>query len=317
VSACCSRIGSPDHDVEQRLADVQEPEAEVAHQPLEARAGAEVDAARAHVDRSVAGGLHDVRVDMRAVRVCQIADTLQIVLEAVVPGDERHGDEPGVLVDGPLEVGGVDAPVARLDETDVEAALLQLAVQNQRALEVERVGHDVAGRLRAFAASAGQGGREAETVDDQVLAAAGAFDQADLVRRGVDQGRELRAHLDRQIVAAPPLAAEGARLDVARHRSGAGDRDRVDERAVQIGLPGGDREVAAVRERAAGGLKRSGSGELRGAGEQFSTCEAHGVSVYLSPGPVDPVHPRYFRDRPAHRQAGGVVRVLPHPNRRG
>ena len=74
-----------------------------------------------------------------------------------------------------LDVGEIDSPVARPHQAHVEAALLQLAVENQRALEMQRVGDDVAVRL--------VGGIQAEAVDDDVLAAAGALDQADFVRR--------------------------------------------------------------------------------------------------------------------------------------
>src|SRR6185503_2706073 len=65
------------HDaVEQVLLRVQEAEAEVRHQPLEARARGEVHAGGLHVDRRRAGGLDDVGVYVRAVRVRQVAHRL-------------------------------------------------------------------------------------------------------------------------------------------------------------------------------------------------------------------------------------------------
>ena len=106
---------------EQILARVEEAKPEVAHQPLEARAGAKVHAAGAHVDRRRADGLNDVRVDVRAVSVGEVADRLQVVLEAVVHRDQRQLDELRLLVDESLEVAQLDASVARHGDAQIES----------------------------------------------------------------------------------------------------------------------------------------------------------------------------------------------------
>ena len=121
----------------------------------------------------------------------------------------------------------------------------------------------------------------AEAVDDKVLAAAGALDQADLLGCGADQRRELRADLDGQRVATPPLAAEFPGFDVSVHGSSSGDRNRVYERAVQIGLASWNGEGSAVGEHTLRRLNRRRRRQLHGAGEPFSTGKTHGVSVYL------------------------------------
>ena len=106
------------------FARIQEAEAEIAHQPLEARACGEIQSGGLHVDRHGARGLHDVRVDEGAIRVREVAHGFQIVLEAVVHRDERDLDQLRLLVDDLLEIFDVDAIVARLHDAEVEALLL-------------------------------------------------------------------------------------------------------------------------------------------------------------------------------------------------
>jgi hypothetical protein len=70
------------------LAGVQEAHAEVAHQPFVGRAGAEIDAGVPDIDRHRTGGLDDVGVDQRTARVGDLAQGLQVVLEAVDGRDQ-------------------------------------------------------------------------------------------------------------------------------------------------------------------------------------------------------------------------------------
>ena len=100
-----------------------------------------------HVDRHGARRLDDVGVHERAVRVREVAYGFQIVLEPVVHRDERDLDELRLLVDDLLQVVDVDAIVARHDDAEIEALLLQLEQMHERAVEVQRVGHDVAVEL--------------------------------------------------------------------------------------------------------------------------------------------------------------------------
>src|SRR5262249_22180585 len=151
------------------FADVEEAETEVAHQPLVSRAGGEIDAAGADVDRDGTGRLDDVGVDVGAVGVREIAHRLEIVLEAVVHRYQRDLDQLRLAIHDPLEVLEIDAAVARRDHPEIEALLLQLHQVDERALEVQRVGDDVTVELP-----------DTEALDHQVLAGAGVRDVADL-----------------------------------------------------------------------------------------------------------------------------------------
>ena len=93
---------------EQVLADVEEPETEVPHEPLVGRAGREIYPRCADVDRHGAGGLDDIGVDMGAMGVRQVADGLEVVLKAVVHRNERDLDEPRPVVDDLRQVLQVD-----------------------------------------------------------------------------------------------------------------------------------------------------------------------------------------------------------------
>ena len=55
------------------------------------------------------------------MRVREIADAPQVVLKAVVPGDEGNGDQLRLSIDCRLHVGQIDSPVARPHEAYVEA----------------------------------------------------------------------------------------------------------------------------------------------------------------------------------------------------
>jgi hypothetical protein len=59
------------------LADIEEAQAEIAHQPLVGRAGGEIDAAGAQIDRHDAGRVDDVGIDIGAMGVGKVADRLR------------------------------------------------------------------------------------------------------------------------------------------------------------------------------------------------------------------------------------------------
>jgi hypothetical protein len=51
----------------------------------------------------------------------------------------------------------------------------------------------------------------------------------------------------------------------------------MDERAIEIGLARGDCEIPPGGQRTVGRLNSGGGGQLRGAGQEFATGEAHRV----------------------------------------
>ena len=74
----------------------------------------------------------------------QVADRLEVVLESVVHGDERQLDQLRLSIDDLLEVADVDAEVPGLHDAQVETLLLQLEQVDERTIEMQAVGHDVA-----------------------------------------------------------------------------------------------------------------------------------------------------------------------------
>ena len=136
----------------QIFADVQEPEATLAHQPLVGAGRREVDAQRFDVDGDGADRLDDIGEDERAARMRQRADRLAVVHVAVDVGDQRERHQPGVAIDRPIDVLDVDGPVAMLDDAELEAFLLELLVHVERGREVQFVENDV-----AAAAAGGRG----------------------------------------------------------------------------------------------------------------------------------------------------------------
>ena len=111
----------------------------------------------------------------------EVAHRLQVVLVAVVHGDEREFDQTGVVVHDALEVLEPDAPVARHHDTEVQAGLTLECLQvDDRALEMERVGYDVS-----------PGAWDAEALHDHHLASARVRDEADLGGICVDERSKL------------------------------------------------------------------------------------------------------------------------------
>ena len=123
---------------------VEEAKPEVAHEPLVGCGGGEIDAGRLHVEGDGADPLDDVGVHVRPVRVSEVAHRLEVVLEAVVHRDEVELDELRLAIDHTRQVLELNSAVARHDDAEVEPLLLQFLEVNQRPLEVQPVGDDVA-----------------------------------------------------------------------------------------------------------------------------------------------------------------------------
>ena len=136
----------------------------------------------------------------------QGADRLAVVHEAVDVGDQRQRHHPGVAVDGLVHVGRVDGPVAVLDDAQLDALLLELLVEIERAGEVQLVDDDVALLLR-----------QVHPHDDDVLAVGGARGEGDLGGRGVDQLAEALLQVGLAVVVEVG-AARGRRPAAGRPR---------------------------------------------------------------------------------------------------
>ena len=132
----------------QVFADIQKPEPHIAHEPFVGAAGRAINTGPAHIDGNAAGGLNDVGVHISAVSMGQIADCFEIVLEAVDIRDEGDSDQPGLSIDHLFHIPHINAPVARHDNPEFHALLLEFPVEVEGTLEMERIGDDIASRLR-------------------------------------------------------------------------------------------------------------------------------------------------------------------------
>ena len=161
----------------------------------------------------------------------QVRHCLEIVLEAVQERDEGDRDQLGVAVDRAVQVAEIDPPLPRPDHAYVHAARLQRSVEVERALEVERVGHDVA----ATAA-------EAEAGDHEVLARHRARHVSDLKGTGVDDCGEVfpdaRRHLPVRL-----LRPIGPAFEVVLDGACGLDAHRMVAGVVQVGPALGEREI--------------------------------------------------------------------------
>src|SRR5262249_53705810 len=206
-----------------------------------------------------------------------IAHSCEVVLEAVVHRGGRHLDELRVLVDHALEVVDIDPEFVRgLDDAHIESLLLQLEEMQQRALEVESIGHDVSFELAV----------ELQRLHDQVFPGAGARHVRDLLRPRMDQLGELcpRAHGCRGSHSAAPFRGAPRRL-----QRDSGDRVRVGR--VEVGGPRRDHEIGFAREAAhwqgsgrdlrqahASTSQRRGCHEPAQPAYRFTSLHGHGLS---------------------------------------
>ena len=124
LSLIVAILRTANHTIEQGLLHIKEAEAEVAHEPLEAGTGAEVDVTGAHIDGSVASGLNNISIDVGAMSVSQVANRLEVMLEAVVHSDQREFDQFRLPVDDALEVFHIDAPIAGHHNAKIEPVAL-------------------------------------------------------------------------------------------------------------------------------------------------------------------------------------------------
>src|SRR5215472_1558620 len=67
--------------IEQFLFDIKKAKAKISHEPLERRARSKIKSACANVDRSVAGSLHDIGIDICAPCMGEITHCFEIVLK--------------------------------------------------------------------------------------------------------------------------------------------------------------------------------------------------------------------------------------------
>src|SRR5580658_4993146 len=93
-----------ENTVKQIFSDEKKPQPEIRHQPLETGAGTKINTARANVDGSSTRRLRDVGINVRPMGMCQIADRFQIMLKAVVHGDQRDFNQLRFPVDNALKI---------------------------------------------------------------------------------------------------------------------------------------------------------------------------------------------------------------------
>jgi hypothetical protein len=147
--------------------DVEEGDPELAHEPLIGAAAGEVHAGLFDIDGDSSGGLDDVGVYERTFRMGDVAEGFEIMLVASGTGNERYGDEARVLLDERIEVMKVDAVVARSDDCDGDALLLELSVHSHGGVVVESIGNNTGV------------GAETESGAEHVLTAKGARDDVE------------------------------------------------------------------------------------------------------------------------------------------
>ena len=216
--------------------------AEAGQEPLVGAAAEGVDSRCLDVDGKHAHGLNGVGIEKRTMGMGNVGDGPHVVAIAIhrrYPGN-RH--EAGAGVDERLQVLRLDDAVPVPCNAELNAMKrLELAIEHEGGLIVEVVDdHVVAGCPR-------------NGVGDDVFALGGGVQEADLIRRRVDEAGELRtggADLTEEVADAQRL--EGAPL----HERLAGGHHwlRVgrDVGGVEVGAAGGDGEVGPDAERVAG-----------------------------------------------------------------
>src|SRR5215472_899054 len=148
--------------IEQFLFDIKKAKAKISHEPLEGRARSKIKSACANVDRSVAGSLHDIGIDICAPCMGEITHCFEIVLKSVSHSYQRDLDEFCLPVNHAFQILEIDPPIAGHHDTQIEpGTALKLAQMEKCAVEVESVSDDI-----------GIGAHDSQPVDDEVLTCA-------------------------------------------------------------------------------------------------------------------------------------------------
>ena len=265
----------------QVFADVEEPESEIALQPLVGAAAGAVDAHGANVDGHRTGRLDDVGVDVCAAGVRDVARGFDVVQVAVDVRDECERDEPRVAIDDAVHLVHIDLPVTLRHDSELDLpVLLEHPVHVLRGLIVQVVDHHVATLARDIHAR-----------DDLVLGVGGAADEGDLARFCVDKSAEQLLRLILLLAgegrAAFPRPFRSPR-DVVLDRANRVDPHRMVVGAAQPDLPFDPRKIGSdrveVRTVRAGGSDRPGRGRAHrgdrddagGRFDELSAVKLHG-----------------------------------------
>src|SRR5215467_5521356 len=109
--------------IEQLLFDIKKAKAKISHEPLESRTRSKIESAGANVDKSVAGRLHDIGINIRSSSMGEIAHCFEIVLKSVNRCYQRDLDKLCLPVDHEFQILEIDPPIARHHDTDIEPGM--------------------------------------------------------------------------------------------------------------------------------------------------------------------------------------------------
>ena len=257
------------------LADEERSHPVAREEPLVGAGGDEIHPLLPEVGAKHPERLDSVRVQERLVGVREVREVLQIVAKAVLVGDPRDGQEPGLRIHERLEVLPVGASLDRGSDPELDAPFL-----------LERLVEHVARRVMKVVHHHVVPGTEVEGGGHEVLALARGGEKTDLLRSRPEELREFPSRLVRLV----EHRAQGdgvLRLGPHEIDSRLLDRpgDGTDVGGVQIGGAGGGGKIRSRRRRIERNARRYPPrlGDSRGSRhDELSSIQPHDFPSFFN-----------------------------------